>query len=278
MHHPNDVMIANSATRALQAIRIPPIASDFTTATRRRSASLLLVIFCSKSAAMPRRSRVSTSQFVFHVLNRAIQGVTLFEHPTDYEAFLETLTEARRRLPMRLLSYSVMPNHWHLVLWPLEDGSLSPFMRWLTAAHARQWRDASGTRGRGAVYQGRFKAIAVQHDGHFLRLCRYVERNPVRAKLAAYAADWPWSSASLLASGANRPVLTPWPVGRPDNWTDLLDTPEPTRSLREIRTAVRASLHYGSAAWRLKTSQTLRWRNGVRQPGKPVAYDPAWVS
>jgi putative transposase len=163
---------------------------------------------------MPRRSRVSTGRFIFHVLNRAIQGATLFEQPADYEAFLELLAEALRQHPVNLLPYCVMPNHWHLVLWPQNDGALSTFMARLTSKHARQWRDARGTRGRGAVYQSRFKAIAVQHDRHFLRLCRYVERNAARARLAARPAEWPWCSASPMAAGANRPVLSPWPVPR----------------------------------------------------------------
>ena len=227
---------------------------------------------------MPRRSRISTGQIVFHVLNRAIQGVTLFEHPADYEAFFEILCDALRRFPIRLLAYCVMPNHWHLVVWPLDDTSLSPFMKWLTATHARRWRDTRGNRGRGAVYQGRFKAIAVQHDAHFVRLCRYVERNSVRAKLVARASEWAWSSASPLASGANRPVLADWPVHRPDNWADLLDTPEPTGSLREIRIAIRTGLHFGSAGWRVYTAETLGWRNGLRPPGRPAACDPTGSS
>jgi putative transposase len=230
-----------------------------------------------EEAAMPRRSRVSTGQFVFHVLNRAIQGVTLFELPADYEAFVEILAEALRRFPIRLLAYCIMPNHWHLVLWPLDDDSLSLFMKWLTAAHARQWRDARGTRGRGAVYQGRFKAIAVQHDRHFLRLCRYVERNAARAKLVPRAEDWHWGSAAPTVSLAGRPVLAPWPVRKPEDWMDLLNLPEPTRSLHSIRDAIRAGRHYGSASWRLRTSEALRWRSGLRQPGKPVAVDPSWV-
>jgi putative transposase len=74
---------------------------------------------------MPRRSRVSTGQIVFHVLNRAIQGVTLFEHPADYEAFFEVFSEALRRFPIRLLVYCVMPNHWHLWMESAHGGNAS---------------------------------------------------------------------------------------------------------------------------------------------------------
>ena len=95
---------------------------------------------------MPRRSRISTGQFIFHVLNRAVQGVTLFERPADYELFLGILEQAVRRFQVRLLAFAIMPNHWHLVLWPRDDDSLSAFMKWLTATHAMQWRATRGTR------------------------------------------------------------------------------------------------------------------------------------
>lgn len=227
---------------------------------------------------MPRRSRASTGQFVFHVLNRAVQGLILFEVPADYELFCGILAEAVRRFPVRVLAFAIMPNHWHLVVWPLDDDSLSPFMQWLTATHAMQWRAARGNQGRGAVYQGRFKAIAVQHDAHFVRLCRYVERNPVRARLVARAEDWPWSSAAPTASLPGRPGLSPWPVRKPENWSELLNLPEPTRSLHGIRAAIRAGRHFGSASWRLRTAETLRWRSGLTQRGKPVVFDPSLES
>lgn len=191
------------------------------------------------------------------MLNRAVQNLILFEDAVDYGAFIRILRETAARIPMRLLAYAVMPNHWHLVLWPPSDDCLSPFMKWLTATHAQQWRNSRRSQGRGAVYQGRFKAIAVQHDGHFLRLCRYVERNPDRARLVARAEDWPWSSASLTTGGADRPALAQWPIARPLDWHDQLNAPEPTRVLDDIRTAVRLGRHYGTPSWRLRTTEGL---------------------
>lgn len=220
---------------------------------------------------MPRRSRLRTKQYVFHVFNRAIQGVTLFETNADYDAFLRVLSETCGRIQMRVLAYVVMPNHWHLVLWPLTDEGLSDFMRWLTATHASRWRTARGNKGRGAVYQGRFKAIAVQEGGHFLRLCRYVERNPVRARLVGRAEHWPWSSASVAVGSSGQLVLSEWPVRRPEDWIERLNVPEPARSLEKIRAAVWNGRHYGSPSWRLRTSRELRWRSGLQQSGRPQA-------
>lgn len=223
---------------------------------------------------MPRRPRVSTGRFVFHVLNRAVQGVTLFETSVDYGLFMDLLGEAARRLPIRILAFVIMPNHWHLVVWPLSDYSLSPFMKWLTGTHAMKWRATRGSQGRGAVYQGRFKAVAVQHDAHFLTVCRYVERNPVRARLVPRAENWRWSSAAPATSNVCWPVISAWPVRKPEDWSDRLNVPESSQSLRGIRDAIRAGRHFGSASWRIKTAEALRWRNGLTQPGRPVDLYP----
>jgi putative transposase len=217
---------------------------------------------------MPRRSRAGISHVVFHVLNRAVQGLTLFEGCHEYARFLEILVKTMRRAPMRLLAYTVMPNHWHLVLWPDRDQDLALFMKLLTGIHAQEWRRLKGTTGRGAVYQGRYKAIAVQQDAHFLRLCRYVERNAVRAKLVASAQDWLWTSASMRTGGPERPALTPWPIRRPEDWLELLNTPEPPGALNRLRSAIRAGRHYGTPSWRFRTAQQLRWPGGDRGPGR----------
>ena len=84
---------------------------------------------------MPRRLRVNTAGYAYHVLNRAVARDPIFKKPNDYLAFERALGEVYERLPMRVLGYCLMPNHWHLVLWPAEDGTLSEFMRLLTVTH-----------------------------------------------------------------------------------------------------------------------------------------------
>ncbi len=94
-----------------------------------------------------------------------------------------------------VFAYCLMPNHWHLVASPTAPGALSIFMHRLTTTHARLWHRARGSAGEGAVYQGRFSAIPIQCDRHFLIVCRYVERNALRASLVSRAEDWPWSQS-----------------------------------------------------------------------------------
>jgi putative transposase len=223
---------------------------------------------------MPRRSRAGTVGFVFHVINRAVEGLTLCSNATEYRAFLAVLAATQRRIPMHVLAFAVMPNHWHLVLQPPAPEALAAFMKWLTGTHAQQWRASMGTRGRGAVYQSRYKAIAVQNDGHFVQLCRYVERNPLRARLVSRAESWPWSSAAAHPDSGERPALSPWPTPRPADWLDRLNAPEPKAALNAIRDSIRFGRHFGTPSWRQSTAAALAWRGGLRRPGRPWEARP----
>jgi putative transposase len=74
------------------------------------------------------------------------------------------------------------------------DGDLTSFVSWVTMTHAQRWHAYNGTVGSGHLYQGRFKAFPVEKDDHFLKVCRYVERNAMRANLVDRAEDWRWCS------------------------------------------------------------------------------------
>src|SRR5579872_294041 len=93
---------------------------------------------------MPRTNRVTPGGMVFHVLNRGVGRMRLFDSDADYLAFENILEETLVVQPMRLLSYCLMPNHWHFVLWPKEDGDLAAFMQRLTVTHVTRWQ--SGTK------------------------------------------------------------------------------------------------------------------------------------
>src|SRR5689334_21346807 len=139
---------------------------------------------------MPRRARAVAGAVVYHVMNRGCGRMTLFSRDGDYDAFEEVLAEALRRTGVRLLAHCVMPNHWHQVVLPESGEQLSRMMHWLTMTHTQRWRHYRGLVGLGPLYQGRFKAFAVEEDGHFLTVCRYVERNALRAGLVGRAEGW----------------------------------------------------------------------------------------
>ncbi len=132
---------------------------------------------------MGRAPRSCPGGYVYHVLNRANARATLFRKDADYAAFLRVLVETQQRAPLRLLSYCLMPNHWHLVVWPQEDHQVSPFLHWLTLTHTQRWLAHYHCVGSGHLYQARFKSFPVECDDHLLILCRYVARNALRAGL-----------------------------------------------------------------------------------------------
>jgi putative transposase len=72
-------------------------------------------------------------------LNRGNARASVFRKPRDYEAFSALLGEAGLRVSMRLIAYCLMPNHFHLAVWPLEDGDLSRWIQWLLTTHVRRY-------------------------------------------------------------------------------------------------------------------------------------------
>src|ERR1700690_1348692 len=103
---------------------------------------------------MPRRLRVSMGGFAYHVLNRAAGRGRLFDDDADYLAFERVIERTHQKLPIRIVSYCLMPTHWHFVLWPREDGQLSEFMRLLTVTHTQRRHAHRRTAGTGPLYQG----------------------------------------------------------------------------------------------------------------------------
>lgn len=218
---------------------------------------------------MPRRIRTGTGGIVFHVLNRAVRGVQLFHEATDYSAFERILAEAVRRSGMRLLAYCLMPNHWHLIVWPENDEQLSKSLHWLTMTHAIRWSTARGTRGRGAVYQDRYRALPVETSTYFLTACRYVERNALRASLVRRAEDWQWSSLWKRCNSCDTVPLQEWPILPPDNWVEIVNRLQTESELRAVRGALQRGQPLGSDDWRLKVAEKLGLQHALRRPGRP---------
>ena len=202
------------------------------------------------------------------MMNRGARRLPIFDGPDDYGTFVRVLHEGTDRFPMRLLCWVVMPNHWHLVLWPQEDDDLSVFMAWITATHSRRWHVDHNSVGTGTIYQGRFKAIPVKDDVHFLTVCRYVERNPMRARLVQRVEDWKWSSAAREPRQPN-PRLHEWPVPRPPTWEEDANAGESIADLVRVRTAIDRGVAFGPKAWCDETANHLGWSDGPRPRGRP---------
>jgi REP-associated tyrosine transposase len=141
-------------------------------------------------------------------------------------------------------------------------------MRWLTVTHAQRWHAAHGTTGTGSLYQGRFKSFPVQEDEHFLTVCRYVERNPLRANLVSRAELWKWSSLWTWNSAATTVPLAKWPLPLPTDWIEYVNAPQSEQELDAVRRSVVRSRPFGEAEWTLKTAKSLGLEHTLRIAGR----------
>ncbi len=182
---------------------------------------------------MARAKRITHGALVYHVFNRAVRETRLFHSSNDFDRFRSLLGQTRREMNVRVLAYCLMPNHWHLLLWPVEDNVLSSFVHRLTAIHAAQWNRIRGLTGRGAVYQSRFRSVPVQDPRHLLTVWRYVERNALSAGLVRKAEAWPWCSLADRARGAG--IADNGPMGLPENWLEIVNAPQSEADLLDGR-------------------------------------------
>ncbi len=193
---------------------------------------------------MGRGPRIDIGDCVYHVINRANGRITLFHTAQEYKEFELLLIEMKELFDMRILSYVLMPNHWHLQLFPLRDKDISRSMQWLCSTHAHRVRAGTNTIGEGHIYQDRYKSFLVENDRYFLTVLKYIERNPVRAKLTLRPEEWRWGSAYRRINGnfQEDSLLAEMPVDLPADYQAWINTPEPAEELMMLRNALTKSL------------------------------------
>jgi len=218
---------------------------------------------------MPRVARVSAGDMVYHVINRSNGRVTLFHNKADYQHFEELLQEGVELIGMRILAYCVMPNHFHLILYPHNDGDMSEFMRWVTTTHVRQRRAMTETIGHGHLYQGAYKSFPVETERYLQQLMVYVEQNPLRAKLVSKAGEWPWSSLWRREKGSDVPLLAQLPIMLPENYHTLVNTLPDDDHLKVVRQSVNKGTPFGSNLWTDELIKKYNLRSTTRDPGRP---------
>ena len=225
---------------------------------------------------MPRPPRADEAGGLYHALNRGNGRAPIFHKDPDYEAFERILAEGRARYDVQLFSYQLMPNHWHLVLRPNQDGEMSRFLRWITATHTMRYHAHYHTSGTGHVYQGRFKSFPVQDDSHFLTVCRYVERNALRAGLVPRAEEWRWGSLWrwLQPTEPEPALLSPWPIRRLPNWVAKVNEALTDKELSALRRSAQRGTPFGETNWINETSHRLGLSTTLRPRGRPQVRFP----
>jgi REP element-mobilizing transposase RayT len=154
---------------------------------------------------MGRSLRPTSTDVVYHALNRANARRTLFEDDGDYAACARVLGQACERVTMRLLAYCVIPNHRHLVVWPRKDGDMSRFMNWLTLPHTQRWHQHRHAVGEGACVPRALHIVScrnerVSPDGLSLRRAESSASGPRRTS-GAVVLESCWDSRLCPVAG-----------------------------------------------------------------------------
>ncbi len=203
---------------------------------------------------MARLARIVVPDVAHHVTQRGNRRQPVFFGDEDYAAYRALVAESCRARAVACLAWCLMPNHVHLILRPADPDGLRAA---LAEAHRRYSRRINSAHGwTGYLWQGRFASFPMD-DAHLLTAVRYVELNPVKAKLAARAEDWPWSSARAHVSG------------RADGFTDL-------RGLAGVHRNWRAMLRHGLEAGDLDEEAVAAIERHART-GRPYG-DPSFVA
>jgi putative transposase len=230
---------------------------------------------------MPRPLRPIDDGLVYHVINRGNNRQDVFHKPEDFQAFLHALMDLKARRPFALYGYCLMNNHFHLLIRPT-GASISRIMQSLLVSHTQRYH--KHYRSGGHVWQGRFKSPVIQHDEHLLAVLRYIEANPLRARIVRRAENYLWSSYrvhglgevdELVDSLVHYEELSPLPKVRQRKWAEKVHQPMEEAHLDAIRRSSATGLPYGDPTWvkrlakRLDLDLTIRPRGRPRKEGSP---------
>lgn len=196
---------------------------------------------------MPRIPRGDSANGIYHIINRGNMRMQVFNDAEDYEYFLELLHNSAKRYKVAIHAYCLMPNHFHLLLSPEREGSLSRMMQWLMTSHVRYYHRKNKTSGH--VWQGRYKSFMVEKDSYYIGVMRYIEANALRAGLVEKAEDWIYGS--LYARALPSAHLSEPLVELGDGWEDNVNMTMQIDELEKIRNSVNRQAPLGKDEWQI---------------------------
>src|SRR5438445_3894590 len=219
---------------------------------------------------MARLARVVAPGIPHHVTQRGNRRQQVFFGDDDYAAYRALVAEGCRAAGVTVSAYCLMPNHVHVILTPSDADGLRAA---LGETHRRYTRHVNQREGwRGYLWQGRFASCPMD-EAYLLACARYVELNPVRARLARRARDWPWSSARAHLAATDdalvrvRPLLALAP-----DWPDFLAAGLGAADHQAIRAGERTGRPLGSARFVARLEKRLARKLARQKPGpKPKA-------
>ena len=226
---------------------------------------------------MPRRPRIVVPGIPLHIIQRGNNRQACFFADDDYHRYLEWLTEYAAKSDCTIHAYVLMTNHVHLLLTPGTEDAAGLLMKRLGQRYV-QYINRSYRRS-GTLWEGRFRSCLSAEENYILACYRYIELNPVRAKMVLEPADYPWSSFRSNALGEPSDLLTPHPafLGFSSLATEWHSAylkyfgSQPASEIEnEIRAATNGNFALGSSRFQAEIEATLGRRVSRGRSGRPL--------
>ena len=171
---------------------------------------------------MPRKPRIFTDSGTYHIISRGNNRQDLFLSSKDCFAYLDLLRALKKEYRFDVYHYCLMTNHVHLLVRFYDHLSFQKVIQRVNVAYAKRYCKLYNYIGH--VFQDRYKSLPIERDSYLLECGRYIERNPLTARLVKQLTDYPWSSYSYYADGLPNDLITDNPL-----YLDLGFTPAERR-------------------------------------------------
>ena len=226
---------------------------------------------------MPRRPRLDLPGIPLHVTHRGVNRCAIFIDDEDRHHYLRLLGLFARESGLAIHAYVLMGNHVHLLAGSTLAGAAASALRRTTQCYVQMFNHRH--RRSGTLWEGRFRSCLVSTDDYLLRVYRYIERNPVRAGIAAAPEDYAWSSVHANLNLRFDSLVTPHPcflglggdaASRVASYRDWLRTGQDEEELRSIRAHVMQQRAYGDRRFQTMVERTLNLPAALRPSGRPA--------
>ena len=225
---------------------------------------------------MARKPRFPLAGVPQHVVQRGNNREPCFHGVEDCQRYLGDLQAAAERNRCRVHAYVLMTNHVHLLVTPMQQHGVSHLMQDVGRKYVRYINRSY--RRTGTLWEGRYKASLIDSDAYLLTCMRYIELNPVRARMVNHPGEYRWSSFAANAYGAANPVLTPHPVyeqlgndavARQHAYRELFRHHIDNNLLHAIRDALNQELVLGCEDFKVRIEQMTARQTRPGQNGRP---------
>lgn len=228
---------------------------------------------------MARLNRITPAGVPVHLIQRGNNRQVVFADESDFKAYLHWLQEYAEKFSVEVHAWCLMTNHVHLLCTSQSDGGISQMMQSIGRQYVRYFNHKYQRTG--TLWEGRFKSCLVEAEPYLFELYRYIELNPVRAKMVADAADYVWSSYQINALGRRSNLRTPHALylalgddkkTRETTYRDLFKEVLSDAVVEEIRLALNKGLAVGKDSFKKQIERLNGRRLTAGKRGRPVGW------